>query len=229
MKSLGILGGTSWHSTVDYYRHINQRVNERLGDKTNPPLIVYTMNQEQIHRLQEAGRWKEIAGIYIDAGKRLIAAGAEGLMFAANTPHRAFEDVTAALSVPFLHIADATGQAIRRDGLSTVGLLGTRFTMEEDFISGRLRKDFGIRSLVPDETGRLRIHRMIFDELCHGDFNEGARQLLRDQIEALRGRGAEGVILGCTELPMLLPEAREIPTFDTLRLHAEMAVAFILD
>ena len=223
MKSLGLIGGTSWHSTLDYARQILSGVNERKGPKVNPPLLVYTLNQEAINRYQEAGEWPQIAATYTEVGRKLIAAGAEGLILCANTAHRIYDDLD--LGVPILHIADATGRAAREQNLKTLGLLGTRFTMEGDFISGRLKEKFELETMVPEAASRESLHRMIHEQLCRGDFNDGARALLREQIEALKKRGAEGIILGCTELPMLLPDE---PAFDTLKLHAAMAVDFIL-
>jgi len=230
MKTLGVIGGTSWHSTVEYYRYISQAINDYYGDETNPPLIVYNLNQRAIHDLQADGRWDKIAGIYSDAGVKLKAAGALGVLFAANTPHKVYSEVSQRIGVPILHIADATGAAIKHAHLSKVGLLGTKYTMEDGFIPQWLKEHYGIDVLVPaSQAVRGELQRMIQRELGMGIFKPASKQYVLEQIEDLRGRAAQGIILGCTEFTLIISQSDvQIPAFDTTRLHAQMAVDFIL-
>lgn len=230
MKTLGVIGGTSWHSTVEYYRYINRAINEYYGNETNPPLIIYNLNQRMIHDLQAAGRWDEIAGIYSDAGIKLRVAGAQGVLFAANTAHHVYPQVAQTIGIPVLHIADATGAAIRRAHLGQVGLLGTRYTMEDGFIRGWLKQHYGIDVLVPaSQSVRDELHRMIQRELGMGVFLPASKRYVLGQIADLRERGAQGIVLGCTEFTLIISEDDvPIPAFDTTRLHAQMAVDFIL-
>lgn len=229
MKTLGLIGGTSWHSTIDYYRYINEMANERRGPKFNPPLLIYSLNQAAIHALQQADRWDQIAEMYVAVGQQLINAGAQGLMFCANTPHKIYDTVQDQISVPVLHIADATGVEAHRHGFHKMGLLGTKFTMEGKFIGGRLTDRYQIEVIRPDADTRTELHRIIFDELCHGDFNEKAKAYVLAEIVRMHEAGAEGVVLGCTEFPILVKQSdTDIPLFDTTRLHAKMAVDFML-
>lgn len=229
MKTLGLIGGTSWHSTIEYYRAINEHVNRELGDRVNPPLILFNLDQSEIHRLQEEGRWDAIAAIYRRTGMELFGAGAEGIVFCANTPHRVYEPVARDLPVPILHIGDATGREANRQGLRRLGLLGTIFTMEEDFLSARLAAAFDIETIVPERQARQTLHGVIHQELCGGNFGEPARSLFLREIDGLAKRGAQGIILGCTEIPLLLEGVRhELPLLDTTALHARHAAEFIL-
>lgn len=230
MKTLGLIGGTSWHSTVEYYRYINETINDYYGSETNPPLIVYDLNQRALHDLQANGEWHKIADIYSDAGIRLRAAGAQAVLFAANTPHRVYPEVAHRIGIPVLHIADATGVAIERAHLRRVGLLGTKYTMEDGFIPLWLKEHYGIEVLVPaSQSVRDELHRMIQRELGMGVFKPATKRYVLDQIEDLRQHSAQGVILGCTEFTLLINQADvAIPVFDTTRLHAQMGVDFIL-
>ncbi len=230
MKALGLIGGTSWYSTVEYYKYINQSVNDYYGNETNPPLIIYNLNQRAVHDLQVAGRWDEIADIYADAGTRLRTAGARAVLFAANTPHKLYADVSRRIGIPVLHIADATGAAIQRAHLDKVGLLGTRYTMEDGFIQQWLKEHYEIDVLVPaSQSVRDELHRVIHEELGMGTFKPASKRYVLDQIEDLRRHGAQGIILGCTEFTLIISQADvAIPAFDTTRLHAQMAVDFIL-
>jgi aspartate racemase len=230
MKVLGLIGGTSWHSTVEYYRYINQTINDYYGSETNPPLIVYNLNQRAIHDLQVEGHWDKIADIYARVGVKLRAAGAQAVLFAANTPYRVYPEVVQRIGVPVLHIADATGAAIAQARLKKVGLLGTKYTMEDGFIPLWLKEHYGIEVLVPaSRSARDELHRMIRRELGMGVFKPATKRYVLDQIDDLRQHGAQGIVLGCTEFTLLISqEDVPIPSFDTTRLHAQMGVDFIL-
>ncbi|KYG73000.1 aspartate/glutamate racemase family protein [Roseivirga echinicomitans] len=229
MKTLGLMGGTSWHSTVEYYRDINQAVNEHFGDNTNPPLLLFNLNQSLIHQYQREGNWAAIANLITDAGKRLQLAGAEALMCCANTPHKVFDTVSATLEVPMLHIADATAQAIKRRGIKKVCFIGTKFTMEADFITGRIGQS-GIEVLVPEVPEVFEeLHRIIQKELTFGRIEESSKQYALDTINRMISQGAEGVILGCTEFPLMISESDlNVPIFNTTHIHSQAAVDFIL-
>ena len=230
MKTLGLLGGTSWHSTVEYYRYINQAVNDYYGNNTNPPLIIYNLNQREIHDLQLQDHWDKIADIYSGAAIKLRTAGAQAVLFAANTAHKVYPEVSRRIGVPVLHIADAAGLAIQRAHLAKVGLLGTKYTMEDGFIPQWLKAHYGIEVIVPTSRPiRDELHRIIQKELGMGVFKPSSKQFVLVQIEDLRQQGAQGIILGCTEFTLILSqEDVQIPAFDTTRLHAQMGVDFIL-
>ena len=229
MKSLGLIGGTSWHSTIEYYRIINQSINDHFGNNTNPPLMLYTMNQAQIHKYQVEDNWAGVAEMVIDAGSRLIAGGADALMCCANTPHKVYRQVTEQLNVPMLHIADATAAAIQQRDRSSVGFIGTRFSMTEEFVTGRIA-EHGIRVLVPEAAEELKeLHRIIQKELTFGKIVPSSKQFVMNSIQSMVDRGAEGIILGCTEFPLMInSEDLEIPVFDTTTIHAKAAAKFVL-
>lgn len=230
MKTFGLIGGTSWHSTVEYYAAINRAINAWHGDNTNPPLILASLNQREVHALQEADDWDAIAGIFLQAARTLQEAGAEGIAICANTPHRIHDRLAAALEVPVLHIADAIADTVGQGGWQKVGLLGTRFTMEGGFLRDRLREKHGIETLVPAEPARHRIQDLVYEQLSVGRFEEEARQFFLEEIASLATRGAEAVILGCTEFPLLLKDtAAPLPLVDSLQSHCEMIVRFILN
>lgn len=230
MRTLGLIGGTSWHSTVEYYRYINQAVNDYFGNNTNPPLIIYNLDQRQVHDLQLQGHWVKIADIYANAAIKLRAAGAQAVLFAANTPYRVYPEVSRRGGIPILHIADATGLAIQRAHLAKVGLIGTKYTMEDGFIPQWLNEHYGIEVLVPTSPMvRSELHRIIQKELAMGVFKKASKRYVLDQIEDLRQHEAQGIVLGCTEFTLIIKQADvQIPVFDTTRLHAQMAVDFIL-
>ncbi|MFI6843213.1 aspartate/glutamate racemase family protein [Kitasatospora sp. NBC_00085] len=224
MKTLGLIGGMSWESTAEYYRTLNQLTRERLGGLHSARLVLYSVDFAAIERLQAQGRWTEAGEVLADAARSLEAAGAELLLICTNTMHRVADQVEAAVSVPLLHLADATADAVRSAGLRRVGLLGTAFTMEQDFYRGRLEAN-GLTVLVPDADGRALVHRVIYEELCLGVVREESRAGYRRVIEELVAAGAEGVILGCTEIELLVGEEDSpVPLFPTARLHAEAAV-----
>lgn len=229
MRLLGLIGGMSWESTAIYYRHLNELVRERLGGLHSARLLLWSVDFAEIAALQHDGRWDEAGERLIEAARRLEAAGAAGLVLCTNTMHKLAGPLQAGVGIPVLHIADATGAAIRAAGRSRPALLATRFTMEQPFYAGRLRERFGLDPLVPDEAGRAEIHRIIYEELCRGVVTDASRRAALRSIDRLRDQGADSVILGCTELTMLLgPADVELPVFDTTRLHAEAAADFAL-
>jgi aspartate racemase len=230
MKTIGLVGGMTWHSTADYYRLINEDVQRRLGGSSSARCVLYSVEFGEFEELQEAGDWDQLTALMVDAAIRVETAGADFLVICANTMHRAAEAVAAALAIPLLHIADAAAAEIRRTNVKTVGLLGTRYTMEQDFYRKRLETKHGLRVLVPDEGERRRIHDIIYTELGRGIIKDSSRAEYLDIIDRLRGRGAEGVILGCTEIPLLVkPGDTPVPLYDTTALHAKAAVDAALD
>ncbi|MEL7499484.1 MAG: amino acid racemase [Planctomycetota bacterium] len=230
MKRLGLIGGTSWHSTIEYYRAINELVNEHFGDNTNPPLVLCNLNQAEVHQYQSQGQWDKIAQIFIEASQRLVAAGVDGILFCANTPHRVYPDVDSVVSVPIIHIADATANAIKLQNIESVAFIGTRYSMEQEFVTGRIR-DHGIRVFVPETDEELQeLHRTIHEELSFGRIEAISKQYVLNSLAAMVDQGAQGVVLGCTEFPLMFPDrVLDLPTFNTTSIHAEAAVRFILD
>ena len=230
MRALGLIGGTSWHSTVEYYRYINQAINDRYGNETNPPLLLYNLNQQEIHVLQVQNRWSEIADTYVNAALKLQSIGAQAVLFAANTPYKVYTDVSRKIGIPILHIGDATGLAIQKKGLTHVGLIGTTYTMEDGFMQNWLREHYQIEVVVPRSAAvRQELQRIIQKELGMGIFKPETKRYVLRQIEELQAQGVQGVILGCTEFPLIIsqPDVR-VPLFDTTLLHAQMAVDFVL-
>lgn len=224
MKTLGLIGGMSWESTVPYYRIINQTVKERLGGLHSARLLLYSVDFAQIEKLQHAGDWDAAGEVLADAARALEAGGAELLVICTNTMHKVADAVEAASGLPLLHIADATGEEIRAHGLQRVGLLGTRFTMEQDFYRQRLEQRHGLEVLVPAAPDRDIVHRVIYDELCQGMIDDASREHYKRIIATLVARGAQGVILGCTEIGLLVgPGDASVPLFDTAALHARHA------
>ena len=229
MRTLGLIGGMTWHSTVDYYRLINAGVQERLGGSHSADLLLLSIDFEPVEDMQGRGDWAGMGKLMGEWARRLEAAGAEGLVICTNTMHRLADSAAGAVSIPLIHIADATARAIKQKGLATVGLLGTRYTMEMDFYRGRLEKEHGLKVLIPEEPGRTSIHDIIYRELAQGIVREESRRAYAAVIRELEGRGAQGVILGCTEIPLLIKAADSpIPVFDTTALHAAAAVDFAL-
>jgi aspartate racemase len=228
VKTLGLIGGTTWHSTASYYRAINQGVHARLGGLSSARLVLYSVNFEELKPATDAAGWARVAAELTGIARRLETVGAACIVLCANTPHMVADEVGRAIGVPILHIAEATGDAIAAAGLRKVGLLGTRPTMEEPFLRGRLAAR-GITSIVPDEPGRAFAHASILGEMGQGIFTASARARYLAIIDELAERGAEGIILGCTELPLLIkPEDCKLPVFDTAALHAAAAVEFAL-
>ena len=229
MKVIGLIGGMSWNSTLEYYRIINESVAQRLGGLHSARLVLYNLDFDEIKRAQREGRWDDTASILIGAGNAVKRAGADFLVICTNTMHKVADDVEEKVGLPLLHIVDVTGDAVRERGLHRIGLLGTRFVMEGPFYQGRLRDSFAIEVLVPGENDMDTIHRIIYNELCEGKINASSRRVCADIISKLVNKGAEGIVLGCTELPLLVrPSEIHAPIFDTTRLHAEAAVNLAL-
>ncbi|WP_318371722.1 aspartate/glutamate racemase [Enterobacter sp.] len=229
MKTIGLLGGMSWESTIPYYRLINEGVKAQLGGLHSASLLLHSVDFHEIEACQSSGDWHKAGVILADAAAGLEQAGAQGIVLCTNTMHKVAEQIEARCSVPFLHIADATGKAIEAAGLNKVVLLGTRYTMEQDFYRGRLAEVNGIATTIPDEADRERVNQIIFEELCLGTFSDLSRQYFINLIERMAEQGAQGVIFGCTEIGLLVPEDRcQIPVFDTAALHAADVVEFML-
>jgi len=224
MKTIGLIGGMSWESSAEYYRLINEAVKERLGGLHSAQLLLYSVDFAAIERLQHAGDWDAAGAILADTARRLERGGADFLLLCTNTMHKVADAITGAVSIPFVHIADPTATAIRDAGIGTIGLLGTRFTMEQEFYRGRLEGQYGLRVLVPDEVDRATVHRIVYDELCLGKVCEESRAAYRAIMARLVAQGAQGIILGCTEITLLVsaPDAT-VPLFETTSLHAEAA------
>ena len=229
MKTLGLLGGMSSESTAIYYRLLNEGVNARLGGLASAKLIIWSFDFADIAARQSAGDWAGLAGTLADAAGALERAGAEAVMICANTMHKMADEVQAAIGVPLIHIADATAAAIQATGSRRPALLATRYTMEQDFITGRLRERFGVDTMIPDEADRIELHRIIYGELCLGVVTPSSKAAFLAMIARLRAGGADGVILGCTELGLLLTQAEiDIPVFDTALIHVAAGVDFAL-
>lgn len=219
-----MLGGMSWESSAQYYRLLNELIGQRLGGLHSARCVLASVDFAEVERLQVAGEWDEAGRLLADTARGLEAAGADLLLLCTNTMHKVADQVQAAVGIPLLHLADATALAVRRAELSTVGLLGTAFTMEQDFYRDRLASH-GLRVLVPPASARAEVHRIIYDELCHGVTRDASRQLYRNVISDLAQAGAEGVVLGCTEIELLIAATDSpVPVFPTTRLHAEAAV-----
>ncbi len=229
MKTIGLIGGISWESSAHYYQIINREVQRRLGGVSSCKCLIYSVDFAEIEALQRAGDWETLAQIMADAGRRLKSGGADLLLICANTMHKVADAVEIAAGLPVLHIADIVAAQMKKSGFNTAGLLGTRYTMEGDFYSGRLKEMHGIATIVPDEVDRQAVHDIIFKELVIGQINPSSKVRLLAIIQKLGRMGAEGVILGCTELPMLVgQEDYEIPIYDTTYLHAMAGVDYAL-
>jgi len=229
VKVIGLIGGMSWNSSLEYYRLINELVSRKLGGLHSARLVLYSLDFEEIERAQQESRWEDAADILAKAAIALKQAGADFLLICTNTMHKVVDEVGESARLPILHIVDVTGNAIREQGLSKVGLLGTRFVMAEQFYQDRLKKRFDIEVVVPAEDDQATVHRIIYDELCRGRVRYLNRQSCLQIIDKLTKRGAEGIVLGCTELPLLIrPGDVHVPVFNTTRLHAEAAVEMAL-
>ena len=228
MKTLGLIGGMSWESTAVYYRLLNQMARERLGGSHSAPLILWSVDFEPITHMQAEGRWDEASAILTRAARGLEAAGAEGLLICANTMHRMAGEVQAAVAIPLIHVADAAAAAVKARGVARPLLLATRYTMEERFYRDRLEAN-GVEATIPAEVDRARLQRMIYEELVRGIVNPQSRAALLQIVGAERAKGADGVILGCTELGMLVsPDDIHVPSFDTTLIHAQAGLAFAM-
>lgn len=225
MKTIGMLGGMSWESTLSYYKSINEGVKEQLGGLNSAKICMYSVNFEEIEKLQHSGRWDETASILSDATTSIEKAGADFILICTNTMHKVAPEIEANINIPILHIADATAEKLLENGVKKVGLLGTSFTMEQDFYKGRLTDKFGIDVVIPEQKDRAKIHDVIYQELCLGQIRDGSRSVYIDIIDKLKVQGAEAVILGCTEIALLVQQKdTDMLLFDTTAIHAEAAV-----
>ncbi len=229
LKTLGLIGGMSWESTSEYYRLINQGVRERLGPKASARLVLWSFDFAEIAELQAAGDWSALDALMVDATRRLEAAGAELILICTNSVHKSAPAIEAASALPLLHIVDPCAAALKADGHTKVGLLGTAFTMEQSFYRGRLEQQHGLEVLIPDAADRAEVHRVIYEELVAGRIEPASREAYRAVITRLVEQGATAIILGCTEIMLLIgQEDSAAPLYDTTRLHAEAAVAAAL-
>jgi len=229
VKTIGLLGGMSWESSIEYYRIINQITREKLGGLHSAKSVMVSVDFATIEKLQSQDRWEEAAQELIASSLQIQAAGADFLLIATNTMHKVYPQVQDVLDIPVLHIADATALKIRAAGLEKVGLVGTIYTMQQDFYKGRLTEQYGLQVLVPDLSDQQQVNRIIFDELVLGRIEDESREIYRSVIQRLIGMGAQGIILGCTEIPLIVnPEEFNLPIFDTTYIHAEMAVEIAL-
>ncbi len=229
MKTIGLIGGMSWESSIVYYELINKEVRKSLGGFHSCKSLMFTVDFDHIVKLQHEGKWEELDAIMVDAAQRLEKGGADIIVLCTNTMHLCAPAIKQNISIPFLHIAEAAGLEIIKQNIHKVALLGTRFTMEKDFYKNVLAEQFNIEVIIPTDDEMDKIHQIIYGELVQGEIKDESRKVYQDIIKNLENRGAEGVILGCTEIPLLISDADvDIPTFDTTRLHAEKAVEWAL-
>ena len=229
MKTIGLIGGMSWESSIEYYRIINEVTREKLGGLHSAKSVMVSVDFAPIEELQNQNRWSEATEFMIETAHQVAAAGADFLLIATNTMHKMYDEVQAALNIPVLHIADATALKIKEAGLNKIGLLGTIYTMEQDFYKGRLSELYGLEVLVPGKSDRKIVNQVIYDELVIGQIKPESKAEFARVIANLVELGSQGIILGCTEIPLLVdPEQMHIPTFDTTYIHAEMAVEIAL-
>jgi len=230
MKTIGLIGGMSWESSLEYYRILNETVKEKLGGLHSARCVLYSVDFADIQALQHQGRWEEAARAMVEAGRSLERAGADFVIICTNTMHKFADEIQTHIPLPLLHIADATARRVREAGLRKVGLLGTRFTMEEDFYKDRLIELHGLEVIVPDTGDRETVHRVIYEELCMGVVKPESRAEYVRIMESLAGEGAEGIVLGCTEIELLVSDADcRVPLFPTTRIHAVAAVEYALE
>ena len=230
MKTIGLIGGMSWESSIEYYRIINEAAKARLGGLHSAKCIMYSVDFAEMEVFQQQGKWEEAARMLVGAAKSLEIGGADFVVLCTNTMHKVADDIQAGVKIPLLHIADATARKVREAGIRKIGLLGTRFTMEEEFYKGRLSQKYGLDVIVPDIQERGVIHRVIYDELVVGNIRQPSRKQYVDIIGQMVDQGAQGVILGCTEIGLLVcQQDSRVPLFDTTRIHAEAAVEYALE
>ncbi|MBN2627231.1 MAG: aspartate/glutamate racemase family protein [Spirochaetales bacterium] len=229
MRKIGLLGGMSWESSAEYYRLINRDINKRLGGTHSAECLLSSVDFARIEELQEREEWGKLTDLMISHGKILQKGGAECLLICTNTMHLMADEMEEVLSIPLLHIGDVTGEAVKRAGMKRVGLLGTRHTMEKDFYRVRIQEKFGIEVIIPEEGERAFVHSVIFGELVRGIFSDESRRAFGEIIEKLKEKGAEGIILGCTEIPLLVRQENSVlPLFNTMEIHARAAVDWAL-
>lgn len=229
MKTIGMLGGMSWESTASYYKALNEGVKSQLGGLHSAKICLYSVDFDEIEKLQHQGNWSETALILAEAAKSVERGGADFLMICTNTMHKVVPEIESQISIPILHIADATAKILVRDGVTKVGLLGTRFTMEQDFYKGRITEKFGIEVIVPDADEQTVVHDIIYQELCLGQINSDSRESYLKIIANLHAQGAQAVILGCTEIALLVKQSdTTVPLYDTTQIHAAHGVEWAL-
>ena len=229
MKTIGLIGGMSWESSIEYYRIINETTRTKLGGLHSAKSLMYSVDFAEVEILQHQGKWAEAADMLVDAAKRLENGGADFIVLCTNTMHKVAEEIQASVQIPLLHIADATAQVVKDSGIRAIGLLGTRFTMEEEFYKGRLSQQYGLQVHIPNAQEREVIHRVIYDELVVGEIKQHSKEQYLGIIERMLAQGVEGVILGCTEIGLLIhKQDSRVPLFDTTRIHAEAAVEYAL-
>jgi len=229
MKTIGLIGGMSWESSAVYYELINKQIRDLLGGFHSCKSVMVTVDFAEIEKLQHQNEWETLDKMMADSAKQLEDAGADMVVLCTNTMHLCSKAIIDNSSIPFLHIAEATGMAIRSKGLKKVGLLGTKFTMDKDFYKEYIFNNFGIEVIIPSDKERVKVHNIIYQELVHGNFKDDSREVYKQIIKNMELAGAEGVILGCTEIPLLISENDvKIPVFDTTTIHAEKAVEFAL-
>jgi aspartate racemase len=229
MKTIGLIGGMSWESSLEYYRIINEEVKRKLGGLHSAKILMYSVDFEEIEKVQHQGKWEEATKLMIEAAQNLEKGGVDFVVICSNTMHKMSGEVQKNIGIPLLHIGDATAEKIKEASFKKVGLLGTRFTMEEDFYKGRLIGRYGLEVVLPDEKGRQIVHDIIYKELCLGVIKPSSKDQFCEIIQNLVRDGAEGIILGCTEIPLLIKqEDVKVPLFDTTRIHAESAVEYAL-
>lgn len=229
MKTIGLIGGMSWESSQEYYRIINETTRKKLGGLHSAKCLMFSFDFAEIEELQQSNNWEEATRCMIEAAQNLEKGGADFVMICTNTMHKMAKEVQDGIAIPLLHIADATGEVIAGKGITKIGLLGTKYTMEHDFYKGRLIEKFGLEVVVPDETDRQTVHDIIYDELCLGVIKEDSKKKYQAIIQKLKAQGAQGVILGCTEIMLLIQQTdSDLQVFDTTRIHAESAVALAL-
>ena len=230
MKLLGLIGGMSWESTIEYYRIINELVKKRLGNWNCAKLLLYSVNFEQIYILQQQNKWNEIEKIFVKISKTLEGAGCSAILICSNTAHKVAADIISKIKIPIIHVVHETAKAIKNFKINVVGLLGTIFTMEGDFYINILEETYGLQVILPNQEQREYINNAIFNEFAHGIFLDSTKAKFLDIIDSLKKRGAQGIILGCTEIPLLIhQEDVDIQLFDTLNIHLKAAVEFILE
>ncbi|MBK8026874.1 MAG: aspartate/glutamate racemase family protein [Chloroflexi bacterium] len=229
MRTIGLIGGMSWESSLEYYRLINQFTRDHLGGQNNARTLMYTVNFHDIETMQREGRWDDAGAALAEAAQRLERGGADFVVLCTNTMHKVASAIEAAVDIPLLHIASATADRVVKAGISSIGLLGTAYTMEQDFYKGILRDRYGLNVLIPDADERAVVHGIIYDELCLGVVKDASRTAFAQIMAGLEARGAQGIILGCTEIALLVrPDDSRVPQFDTTRIHCEESVAWAL-
>ena len=229
MKTIGLIGGMSWESSLEYYRIINEQVKEKLGGLHSAKSLMYSLNFAEIEKLQHQGKWDKLTSVMIKAAQNLEKGGADFVLICTNTMHKMADDVQDNINIPLLHLVDTTADKIKQNRLRKVGLLGTNFTMEEDFYKGRLMNKYGLDVIIPNENDRHIIHQVIYQELCLGNIKKSSKDQYVEIINKLIESGAEAVILGCTEIPLLIQqEDVKVPLYDTTTIHAEAAVEYSL-